>query len=171
MFSSCKIDQIKHCNNFGCEWVKKFGGCCSTNNRGTAPESYWDLFLSEEDKIKKEKPKVEHVIKKKECFVPSVEVLVKKSIPVQTKNKKTRIYEASNGICYLCGEKLDKNSFNLDHIVPISRGGKNNEANLRATHIKCNSEKGDKFITELIGDSKFKILKQEDWIKKIKVKL
>lgn len=45
--------------------------------------------------------------------------------------------------CYLCGRPIEKESdFNLDHCVPLSRGGQNEPSNWRATHKSCNSDKG-----------------------------
>ena len=45
--------------------------------------------------------------------------------------------------CYLCGKPIKKEAdFNLDHCVPLSRGGQNEPSNWRATHKSCNSDKG-----------------------------
>lgn len=45
--------------------------------------------------------------------------------------------------CYLCGKPIeDERDFNLDHCVPLSRGGPNVASNWRATHKSCNSQKG-----------------------------
>ena len=45
--------------------------------------------------------------------------------------------------CYLCKKKIEKeDEFNLDHRIPLSRGGQNNASNWMPTHKKCNEEKG-----------------------------
>lgn len=45
--------------------------------------------------------------------------------------------------CYLCGKIIDKEKdFNLDHRIPLSRGGQNDESNWMATHKTCNADKG-----------------------------
>lgn len=45
--------------------------------------------------------------------------------------------------CYLCGKPIEKDKdFNLDHCVPLSRGGANDPSNWRATHKTCNATKG-----------------------------
>ena len=45
--------------------------------------------------------------------------------------------------CYLCGKLIEKEKdFNLDHMIPTSRGGQNYPTNWRATHKSCNAEKG-----------------------------
>ncbi len=44
-------------------------------------------------------------------------------------------------------EKTQKNSkyrWNIDHIRPLSKGGKNNIGNLHAVHVECNQNKADK---------------------------
>jgi CRISPR/Cas system Type II protein with McrA/HNH and RuvC-like nuclease domain len=63
-----------------------------------------------------------------------------------------------NTHCYLSGEKINlfENNYNMDHIVPTSRGGLNTFDNLGILHKKVNYMKGDLTPTELI-----------DWCKKI----
>ncbi len=57
--------------------------------------------------------------------------------------------------CYLCGkdhlEIITKNKDNMatvDHYVPTSAGGSNDESNLRVACNPCNSKKGNKIISE-----------------------
>lgn len=72
-----------------------------------------------------------------------------------------RLYKRDNGICYLCGEKCDWNSWNIskngykypgkeyptiDHVIPISRGGLDAWDNVRLAHWKCNLKKSDGII-------------------------
>ncbi len=46
-------------------------------------------------------------------------------------------------ICGICGEQIDSfDEMHVDHIIPLSRGGKDILANLQLTHAKCNLEKG-----------------------------
>ncbi|TNF30719.1 MAG: HNH endonuclease [Deltaproteobacteria bacterium] len=46
--------------------------------------------------------------------------------------------------CALCGEaiKVYEDS-SVDHIIPVSRGGKDTESNVQITHVWCNNQKGD----------------------------
>jgi len=51
--------------------------------------------------------------------------------------------------CELCEGNLSK--YNIDHVVPKSKGGHDQISNLRLTHPKCNSKRGNKFkIKDLI---------------------
>lgn len=45
--------------------------------------------------------------------------------------------------CYLCGKPIESDKdFNLDHRVPLSRGGQNHQTNWMPTHRHCNEQKG-----------------------------
>jgi 5-methylcytosine-specific restriction endonuclease McrA len=45
--------------------------------------------------------------------------------------------------CCLCGKPIYKTKdYNIEHIHPTSRGGRNDSSNWRMAHKKCNSEKG-----------------------------
>ena len=46
--------------------------------------------------------------------------------------------------CFYCGSKSD----HIDHVLPISRGGRHSVGNLVAACAKCNLSKSDKFIVE-----------------------
>lgn len=51
----------------------------------------------------------------------------------------------AKGICHYCGEKFAPTELTMDHVVPISRGGKSTKGNIVACCKKCNSEK--KYLT------------------------
>jgi 5-methylcytosine-specific restriction endonuclease McrA len=73
--------------------------------------------------------------------------------------------------CEYCGCKLNKSNLEVDHKIPLSRGGKNNETNLAYVCHNCNAAKGEMTDTEFIellkvtvkwqdkGDSLFKRLR------------
>ena len=59
----------------------------------------------------------------------------------------------------------DRNSdygWNLDHILPQSRGGKTTESNLVCCHILTNDEKGDSFPCFTANGKQFEIIKVEN---------
>lgn len=47
-----------------------------------------------------------------------------------------------NFTCVLCGNTAKESRLEIDHIIPVCRGGKNNMDNLRTTCFKCNRGKG-----------------------------
>ncbi len=49
------------------------------------------------------------------------------------------------GICHFCGEKFSKEELTMDHLVPLSRGGKSTKGNLVVACKTCNNEK--KYLT------------------------
>ena len=58
------------------------------------------------------------------------------------------------GLCGLTGRRLNRNNITLDHIVPLSKGGRVNEpSNLRFVHIDSNIFKmDDNDLLELATD-------------------
>lgn len=60
-----------------------------------------------------------------------------------------RIYERDEWRCWLCDGAVnpelrwpDPRSASLDHVVPLSRGGADDESNLRLAHLDCNAARG-----------------------------
>jgi hypothetical protein len=51
--------------------------------------------------------------------------------------------KASGGRCALCGITKDERPLDVDHIIPRSRGGKHELANLQVLCAKCNRTKGN----------------------------
>ena len=56
---------------------------------------------------------------------------------------KKRVWELSGGVCHLCKKKMDPKEFTLDHILPLSKGGKHEYKNVAAAHRLCNSVRRD----------------------------
>lgn len=72
-----------------------------------------------------------------------------------------RLYKRDKGICYLCGEPCDYNDKiitdeghyivgetypSIDHVIPISKGGKHSWNNVKLAHHRCNTLKSDSLI-------------------------
>lgn len=53
------------------------------------------------------------------------------------------------GLCNICKIELEKSGKHIDHIVPISRGGKNTKSNCQLLCPTCNLKKGNKLMEEL----------------------
>lgn len=52
------------------------------------------------------------------------------------------LYGVQRGLCGCCGTELT-NDYQIDHIVPLSRGGLNIDSNVQLTHPVCNRRKGN----------------------------
>lgn len=66
------------------------------------------------------------------------------------------IYKRDNGVCHICGEKTDWNSYKIinnkkcsygnyptrDHVVPLALGGTDTWDNVKLACFKCNARKG-----------------------------
>lgn len=74
----------------------------------------------------------------------------KKERNKMTKAVRQRIIERDNYTCQICGNST-YNEPNLllevDHIIPISKGGKTIDSNLQCLCWKCNRSKGNKLPT------------------------
>ena len=57
------------------------------------------------------------------------------------KNFRTEVWKRDNGVCQYCGHPLDFEGFEIDHVVPTSRGGPNVIENMRLSCFSCNSSK------------------------------
>lgn len=84
---------------------------------------------------------------------------VKKSAPAVSSNSSTKIvktprrcftakerrdiYIRDKGTCGICGKFVPPDSFTIDHIVPISKGGTYEYSNLQCCCRKCNQLKDD----------------------------
>ena len=54
------------------------------------------------------------------------------------------------GICYYCGLKVSPEKATMDHVVPLSRGGKSTRGNLVLSCKACNTKKKDMTAVEWI---------------------
>ncbi len=59
-----------------------------------------------------------------------------------SKAKRRRVTERYSGRCGICGATPSKPT--MDHIVPFSKGGTDEELNLQPACFRCNVEKGDR---------------------------
>lgn len=57
------------------------------------------------------------------------------------------LYAAQEGRCAYCGVEVGQN-YDVDHIVPLSRGGGNGPDNLAIACPSCNRSKGSKLLEE-----------------------
>ena len=57
---------------------------------------------------------------------------------------KTNLYLRDLYTCQYCNTRFPRPQLTLDHVIPLSKGGKTNWLNIVAACDKCNSVKGDK---------------------------
>jgi len=86
-----------------------------------------------------------------ETKVPAVimmkEMMRKKGRP---RFSKTNLYIRDMYTCQYCFERFPRSYLTLDHVLPISKGGKTHWENIVAACGPCNTKKGDKLISPKI---------------------
>lgn len=64
---------------------------------------------------------------------------------LMTKKLREEIMERDNYTCQICGKYMpDRIGLQIDHIVPVSKGGKTVPSNLRVLCSRCNGHKGNR---------------------------
>lgn len=68
---------------------------------------------------------------------------------------------ATRAACHICGEAIDytlryddPRSFQLDHVVPLAKGGADAIDNAAAAHRACNSAKRARLVAPIIRRSR-----------------
>lgn len=61
---------------------------------------------------------------------------------IERVNRK-RVFKESNGICGICSKAIE-GVFEIDHTLPLSKGGRHSYDNCRPAHPSCNHQKGAK---------------------------
>jgi hypothetical protein len=72
--------------------------------------------------------------------------VMRPSRPKMSKAKRRRVIEAHGAACVYCGAQDE--ALHIDHIVPLSRGGRNDDGNLAPACARCNLSKGSKTLEE-----------------------
>ena len=67
---------------------------------------------------------------------------------IRSKLSKRNIRARDKGVCQYTGEKLQPSEGNVDHIIPLSKGGANTWTNMVYCNQKLNEKKGDKLPEE-----------------------
>ena len=64
------------------------------------------------------------------------------------------------GVCYYCGRQVGRANLTMDHIVPLSRGGKSKKGNLVPACKSCNNKK--KYLLPVEWDEYLAYLRRLD---------
>lgn len=59
------------------------------------------------------------------------------------------VWERDRGRCHICRQMVSLRQMELDHIMPLSRGGWHTYANVKAAHHDCNNWKNARSLKEL----------------------
>lgn len=68
---------------------------------------------------------------------------------------------ATRAACHICGQPInyqlktpDPMSFELDHIIPLAKGGSHDATNAAASHRTCNSTKRARVVAPIVKRSR-----------------
>ena len=64
---------------------------------------------------------------------------------------KDKLFKQQKGICNGCGKKFEPENFEIDHIIPKSKGGGDFYDNLQLLCGNCNKVKGDRPMEDLVA--------------------
>ena len=71
---------------------------------------------------------------------------------LMTKELRNKIIERDKHICQKCGKVCKYSEIEIDHIQPVSKGGKTIESNLQVLCVRCNRSKSNKWLDSLYND-------------------
>ena len=66
--------------------------------------------------------------------------------PRKVRFTRRNVYKRDGNRCQYCGKKFKSEDLNLDHVIPVSRGGKDSWYNVVCSCVPCNLRKGDKSL-------------------------
>lgn len=78
---------------------------------------------------------------------------------IVTQELRNKVIERDKSICQICGKNCSESEIEIDHIKPISKGGKSVIQNLQVLCKKCNRRKSNKWIE---NDNNFSIKNTSD---------
>lgn len=78
-----------------------------------------------------------------------IQLLTFEKMPRQdVKFSRGNIYLRDGNRCQYCGRKFSTSELSLDHVIPLSRGGKSTWENVVCACLPCNVRKGNKLLAE-----------------------
>ena len=83
--------------------------------------------------------------------VPRIIVLVfYDRLPVrEVRFTRKNIYERDGNRCQYCGKKFETKDLTLDHVIPVTRGGRTTWDNIVSSCVPCNTRKGGRLPNEV----------------------
>jgi hypothetical protein len=94
--------------------------------------------------------------------------------------KIVRLFLAQRGMCFHCfrpmlwtirrpAGRMNHNSWTKEHIVPFSRGGRN-ERNIVLAHLRCNQERSDNRLSDILLERAYRIIERSDKVRNDEIK-
>jgi 5-methylcytosine-specific restriction protein A len=83
-------------------------------------------------------------MKRKELFIePPLEADVRRERAKARELKRSQWWKrrCAGGRCYYCRRKIDPGELTMDHIVPLTRGGRSTKGNVAPVCKECNTRK------------------------------
>jgi len=65
----------------------------------------------------------------------------------------------NRGVCYYCKREVGREQLTMDHVVPLSRGGKSKKGNIVPACKECNNKK--KYLLPIEWDAYLESLKRQ----------
>jgi len=69
--------------------------------------------------------------------------------PTFTPDQRKDIMRKHDWTCGICGNRGNSKSMQIDHKVPLARGGSNSPRNLHPVHKRCHKDKGTRTMSEM----------------------
>jgi len=69
--------------------------------------------------------------------------------PREVKFTRRNIFKRDRNTCQYCGKKFRSEDLNIDHVVPLSRGGKDCWENVVCSCVPCNLCKGNRLLFQV----------------------
>lgn len=71
-------------------------------------------------------------------------MIVRDNVPNELRQA---VFERDNYTCQYCGRSCEKAELEIEHVIPISKGGNNDIRNLATACSECNRSKGARILT------------------------
>ena len=99
-------------------------------------------------------------------LIPALDYEIISDLDIRREKEKARRLRRSawwmrkiqKGLCYYCNRKVGMSNLTMDHVVPMSRGGKSRKGNIVPACKECNNTK--KYLLPIEWDEYLKTLSE-----------
>jgi 5-methylcytosine-specific restriction endonuclease McrA len=67
---------------------------------------------------------------------------------MKSSTRRHDLWKLQNGKCCWCGLSVPLGGASIEHIIPVSMGGKDKLSNLAVSHTSCNKARGSNYLQE-----------------------